>query len=188
MTGELKRRIGWLVALIAAIWLVQGLNLISGYALNGWLGLDPRDLTGLIGIPAMPFLHGSVSHAVSNTVPLIVLGSLLSVVTRGQVMPVNLVIVLLGGALVWLLARDAIHVGASGLLFGWFGFLLTRGVLDRSLLASGIAMFVAVFYGAMIWGVLPRDPSVSWESHLLGAIAGIAAAVLLPARVAVEKR
>lgn len=177
---ELKGRFFWILGLIAVIWAVQGVNMATGYALNPALGLDPRDLSGLPGIVAMPFLHASVPHAMTNTGSIFVLGGLAGAVARERFIGVTLSIILGGGVLVWLLARDAIHVGASGLTFGWFGFLLVRGVVERSLVAMVASAGVAVIYGAMIWGVLPGDRDVSWESHLYGAIAGGIVAIRLP--------
>ncbi len=93
------------------------------------------------------------------------------------------VVVGLGGALVWLLGSSAIHIGASGLVFGWFGFLIMRGLVDRSIVTLGAAVLVAVLYGSIIWGALPGQPGVSWEAHLFGAIAGAVAAFLTRAQV-----
>jgi len=95
----------------------------------------------------------------------------------------NVVVVGLGGTLVWLLGSSAIHIGASGLVFGWFGFLITRGLVDRSPVTLGASVLVGLFYGSIIWGVLPGQPGVSWEAHLFAAIAGAAAAFLIRAHV-----
>ena len=89
------------------------------------------------------------------------------------------VVIGLGGGLVWLFGSSAIHIGASGLIFGWFGFLVARGFVDRSLTTLGAALVGGVLYGSIIWGVLPGQPGVSWEAHLFGAIAGAVAAVLV---------
>jgi len=89
---------------------------------------------------------------------------------------VNAVVIGLGGGLVWLFGSSAIHIGASGLVFGWFGFLVARGLVDRSPITLGAALVVGVLYGSILWGVLPGQPGVSWEAHLFGVIAGAAAA------------
>jgi len=96
---------------------------------------------------------------------------------------VNAVIVVLGGALVWLFGSFAIHVGASGLVFGWFGFLLARGLVDRSFTTLAAAVLVGLLYGSFVWGVLPGQPGVSWEAHLFGAIAGVVAAIVIRTHV-----
>ncbi|MBV7393226.1 rhomboid family intramembrane serine protease [Mameliella sp. DP3N28-2] len=172
-------RFGWLIGLLAVIWGVEAVNLVTGYRLNDWFGLQPRTLSGLDGVALMPLLHGSVAHAAANTVPLAVLGGILVLTARQVAIMATLVIVFVGGLAVWLLGNPAIHVGASGLIFGWFGFLLARGVVERRPGPLAVAVGVAVVYGTMIWGVLPGQPGVSWESHLFGAGAGVLAASLL---------
>ncbi|MGR3484930.1 MAG: rhomboid family intramembrane serine protease [Paracoccaceae bacterium] len=176
-------RLSVLAGLIALLWGVQVVNFVLGYALNPALGLIPRRVAGLDGVLAMPLLHGSFGHLASNTVPLAVMGALLAVTATRALVAVNAVIVGLGGALVWLLGSPAIHVGASGLVFGWFGFLVARGVVDRSPVTLAAALAVGLVYGALIWGVLPGTPGVSWEAHLFGALAGVAAAVLIRTHV-----
>ena len=175
----MRERFGWLVALLAVIWGVEAVNLATGYALNPLLGLTPRAVSGLDGILFMPLLHGSVGHAAANSVPLVVLGGLLAATARQVVLAASAIIVGLGGIGVWLFGQTAIHVGASELIFGWFAFLLVRGVVERRLIPFLVAAGVAFVYGTMIWGVLPSQPGVSWEAHLMGALAGGFAAVLL---------
>ena len=169
--------------LIAVIWIVQTLNLLLGYSLNDWFGLEPRRLVGLIGVPAMPFLHGSISHAAANTVPLLALGMIGTFAAPGRIWSATVPIVLLCGIAVWLLARSGTVVGASGLIFGWFGFLLALGALERSLRTLLGAGIVVVLYGGMIWGVLPQmNGRISWEAHLAGAVAGAAVAFIMVRR------
>lgn len=172
-------RFGWLVALLGVIWAIAAVNLITGYALNGWFGLRPRSFGGLDGILFMPLLHGSLTHAAANTVPLAILGGLMAVTARRVALAASALIVGLGGFGVWIFGKTAIHVGASGLIFGWFGFLVARGLIEKRLVPLVTAVGVALIYGTMVFGVLPGQPGVSWESHLLGAVAGLAAALLL---------
>ena len=115
--------------------------------------------------------------------PLLLLGALLAATTTRALVAMNVVVIGLGGTLVWLLGSPAVHIGASGLVFGWFGFLITRGFIDRSAVTLGAAGLVGVFYGSVTWGVLPGQPGVSWEAHLFGAIAGAVAAFLIRAQV-----
>lgn len=170
------KRFGWLAALLAVIWVAEAVNLLTGNALNGWLGQRPRSLGGLDGIVFMPLLHGSIAHAAANTAPLAVLGALLVITARSVAVMASLLIVVLGGLGVWLFGTPAIHVGASGLIFGWFGFLVARGLVEKRLVPLLVAAGVALVYGTMVWGVLPGQPGVSWESHFFGALAGIVAA------------
>ncbi|SDL92931.1 Membrane associated serine protease, rhomboid family [Aliiruegeria lutimaris] len=164
---------------MVVIWAVEVVNLLTGYALNGLLGLRPRSLGGLDGILFMPVLHGSLGHAAANTLPLIVFGSLLAVSARKLALGATAIIVGLGGLGVWLFGSSAVHIGASGLIFGWFGFLLARGIVEKRLVPLLVTVGVALAYGAMIWGVLPGQSGVSWESHFFGAAAGVLAAFFL---------
>jgi membrane associated rhomboid family serine protease len=177
------RRASTLVAFVAMLWLLQVVNWITGYGMNPTFGLIPRDLGGLDGIIAMPFLHGSFAHLMANTPPLLVMGALLVATTTRALLPVNAMVIGLGGGLVWLFGNSAIHIGASGLIFGWFGFLVVRGLVDRSWITLGAASVVGVLYGSILWGVLPGQTGVSWEAHLFGAISGAAAAFLVRTHV-----
>ena len=181
------RRTAALAAFVALLWAVQVVNWITGYGLNPAFGLIPRHGCGLDGVIAMPLLHGSFSHLMANTPPLLVMGGLLVATTTRGLLSVNAVVIGLGGALVWLFGSSAIHIGASGLVFGWFGFLIARGLVDRSPITLGAALVVGVLYGSILWGVLPSQPGVSWEAHLFGAIAGAAAAVLVRTHVHVPR-
>ena len=172
-------RMTWVIGLLVAIWLVALLNLMTGYSLNGWFGLEPRAVRGLDGVLLMPLLHGSLSHAAANTVPLVVLGGVVATTAERVALTATALIVLLGGFAVWVFGKSAIHVGASGLIFGWFGFLVARGFIERRVLPMLVAAAVVLVYGTMIWGVLPGQPGVSWESHLFGALSGVLAAFVL---------
>ncbi|KIT14233.1 rhomboid family intramembrane serine protease [Jannaschia aquimarina] len=176
-------RFAWLVVLLSAIWVVQAVNWVTGYVLNGWLGLIPRTVAGLDGVLFMPLLHGSFSHAAANTGPLAVFGGLLTLTARAHIAPATAIVVALGGFAVWVLGGAAIHIGASGLIFGWFGYLLARGLVDRRPVPLLVTVGVALIYGTMLWGVLPGQPGVSWEAHLFGAVSGICAAFLLRGRL-----
>jgi membrane associated rhomboid family serine protease len=177
------RRGAALIAFVALLWAVQVVNWITGYGLNSAFGLIPRQFGGLDGVIAMPLLHGSFAHLMANTPPLLVMGALLVATTTRALLAVNAVVIGLGGGLVWLMGSSAIHVGASGLVFGWFGFLVIRGLVDRSPVTLGAALLVGLLYGSILWGVLPGQPGVSWEAHLFGAVAGAAAAILVRTHV-----
>jgi membrane associated rhomboid family serine protease len=172
-----------LLTFVALLWAVQIVNWIIGYGLNPVFGLIPRDVSGLDGVIAMPFLHGSFAHLMANTPPLLVMGVLLMATATRALLAVNAVVIGLGGSLVWLFGTSAVHIGASGLVFGWFGFLVARGLVDRSPITLGAALIVGVLYGSILWGVLPGQPGVSWEAHLFGAIAGATAAFLIRTHV-----
>lgn len=181
------RRTAALVAFVALLWAVHLLNWIIGYGLNPAFGLIPRHVSGLDGVIAMPLLHGSFAHLMANTLPLLVMGGLLVATTTRALLPVNAVMIGLGGGLVWRFGSSAIHIGASGLVFGWFGFLVARGLVDRSPITLGAALVVGVLYGSLLWGVFPGQPGVSWEAHLFRALAGAAAAFLVRTHVHVPR-
>jgi membrane associated rhomboid family serine protease len=177
------RRATALAAFVALLWAVQVVNWSIGYGFNPAFGLIPRHVSGLDGVIAMPLLHGSFGHLMANTPPLLVMGGLLVATTTRALLAVNAVVIGLGGGLVWLFGGSAIHIGASGLVFGWFGFLVARGLVDRSPITLGASLVVGVLYSSILWGALPGQPGVSWEAHLFGAIAGAAAAFLVRTHV-----
>ena len=162
-----------ILILIILIWVIEIINLTLGHRLNLWLGLEPRSITGLVGVPTMPFLHGSIEHAAANTIPLIILGGIGVAVAPKRFWRASIAIVVVSGLAVWIMARPGIVVGASGLIFGWFGFLITLGAIERSLRAILGAVAVIILYGGMIWGIFPTSGvRISWEAHLFGAMAG----------------
>ena len=157
--------------LVALIWVVEVVNLFLGHRLVS-LGILPRSFTGLIGIPLAPMLHSGFWHAVSNTVPLLILGALTLAGGKRMFWETTVNVTLLSGALVWIFAREAYHVGASGLVFGYFGVILARAITERSITAIAIAIVTVMAYGGLLWGILPLRSHVSFESHLFGLIAG----------------
>jgi membrane associated rhomboid family serine protease len=166
------------IGLIAILWLVEIVNTALQHKLCHF-GIMPRTIPGLIGIPLSPFLHYGIAHLLANTLPLAVLGGLIAFSNSKLFNKSTLIIIIIGGLGVWLAGRSAYHVGASGLVFGYFGFLIARGWYEKSLSAILVAIFVAIFYGGMIWGVLPVAVYISWEAHLFGFLAGVLAARVL---------
>ena len=171
-----------ILIVLAAIWLVETVNFAFGHGFTTW-GIEPRSLTGLLGIPLAPFIHAGFWHALSNTVPLLVLGGLTLTIGERRFWLTTLAIIVLSGLLVWLFARTAYHVGASGLVFGYFGVLIGRALIERSIVSIAIACLVVALYGGLIWGLLPIGRHISFETHLFGLIAGIATASM-PGRCA----
>lgn len=168
-----------IAVLVALMWLVGMLNLLFDYGLSEY-GVIPRTAEGLIGIPLMPFLHGSFDHLVVNTLPMVVLGGLVAIQGSRKFLTATVFITLVGGGALWVVGRTAIHVGASGVIFGYFGYLIARAWYTRSIVAVLIAVVVAVVYGGILLGVLPFfQDGVSWEGHLTGLIAGALAARLM---------
>nr|VFJ95678.1 MAG: Rhomboid family protein [Candidatus Kentron sp. H]VFJ96523.1 MAG: Rhomboid family protein [Candidatus Kentron sp. H]VFK02448.1 MAG: Rhomboid family protein [Candidatus Kentron sp. H] len=171
-------RFGPVILFVILIWVIEIVNLFTGHGLSA-LGILPRTPQGLMGIPLSPFLHAGLMHAALNTVPLLVLGALVSLRGVGTWLMASGIIVFIGGGAVWLLGRESYHIGASGLVFGYFGFLVGRVWYDRRLASLAVAVITVLLYGGLIWGVLPTRWHVSWEGHLFGLIAGIIAARVL---------
>lgn len=174
---DTKQQIKWVVGVLVVISAIEIINLLTGRALNQF-GNFSRHVPGLKGILFGPFLHASLHHFFSNLIPLAVFTYLMLQYGTKRYWLVTLWIVLLSGSLVWLFGRSASHIGASGLIYGYFGFLLVAGFLSRSFKLLAISLIVAFFYGGLIFGVMPTRPFVSWESHLFGFIAGVIAARL----------
>lgn len=160
----------------ATIWLAFIANWLIPIEFNQY-GIVPRTLSGLLGIFVSPLLHANFSHIASNTVPLVILLILLAGSRANSWMIVSLV-VLLGGGLLWLFGRHAIHIGASGLIYGLIAFLIVAGLLERRFVPLLISVGVGFAYGStLLSGVLPSVGSqISWDGHLTGAIAGAAVA------------
>ena len=167
-----KARAAALFGTLALIWAVSLYGLYVDERLVFALALVPRRVDGLPGILSAPLVHGSFAHLLANTFPLLILGGMVVIRGGAYYLTTTFPIVVLGGLGLWLLGRDAAHIGASGLLFGYFGFLVARGYYERRLGSIAVSIVVVVAYGGMIAGVLPRDDQVSWEAHLFGLIAG----------------
>lgn len=167
---------------VAVLWVIEGIDVAASHRLDGW-GIRPRTDEGLAGILAAPLLHGGWGHLVANTVPALVLGFLTLATGIARGLAATAIIWLAGGLAVWLLAGDhSVHIGASGLVFGWLTYLVVQGFVDRNPLEIGIGLVVLLVYGGVLWGVLPGQPGVSWQGHLFGAIAGVLAAVVVSER------
>ena len=160
--------------LLWVIYLVTHLLDISTYK----LGILPRNFSGLIGIFTSPLIHGGFSHLISNTAPLIVMGLGIFYFYPKVAYKVFTIIYLGTGVLVWIFAREVYHIGASGIIYGFVSFLFFSGIFRKDNRSIALALVVIFLYGGLIWGVLPVEKGVSWESHLFGAIAGIIASFI----------
>jgi membrane associated rhomboid family serine protease len=177
MVGRFKTRAQVLAGLIAVMWLLEIADLLLFQGALDADGIRPRTQAGLWGILSAPFLHGGFAHLLANSVPLLVLGWLVLLRGLRDFVWVTLVAVLLGGLGVWLFGgANTVHIGASGLVFGYLGYHLLRGYWERSLSAILIAVVAGLLYGSALWGILPTRQGVSWESHLFGFAGGAAAA------------
>lgn len=139
-------------------------------------GILPRQMSGLIGILCAPFIHLDQTHLLTNMASLIVLGPVLAMHGRRIFLVATVTILVFGGMGVWLVGSTSYHIGASGLIFGYLGFLLLRGWYVKRFLPIAISLLVAFYFGGALIGIVPGDPKVSWISHFCGFIAGIIAA------------
>jgi membrane associated rhomboid family serine protease len=169
-------------AMIAVMWLTEVIDLATGQRLDDF-GIHPRDVGGLPEILSAPFLHVGFGHLLSNTVPFAVMGAAIAFGGLVRVALVTLVVAVVSGLGVWLVApSNEVHLGASGVVFGYATYLVTRGILSRRLMeiAVGVAV-VAIFGIGLLQGLLPQE-RISWQAHLFGAIGGVVAAYLLAGR------
>lgn len=180
ITRELQSHAAILGGFVALLWTIEIVDFsVFGGRLNSY-GIRPRSLDGLEGILFMPFLHGSFAHLAANTLPFATLGWLIMLREISDFFVVSAVTVLVSGLGVWLTgASNSVHIGASGLIFGYFGFLLLRGFFERSFTAILVSLIVGFFYGSLILGVLPSQPGISWQAHFFGFVGGVLAAQLL---------
>jgi membrane associated rhomboid family serine protease len=179
ITRELKTQALILGGFVALIWAIEIVNLFVFRGALRTYGIYPRHLIGLRGVVFAPFLHGGIGHLMANTVPLITLGWLVMLRRTSDFFTVSVITMFVSGVGTWLFGATAFHIGASGLIFGYFGFLLLRGYFERNIPSLLLSIIVFFFYGGLIWGVLPTQPGVSWEGHLFGFLGGVLAARLI---------
>lgn len=157
---------------LATFWAAFAANLVTGGALIQY-GVIPRTTTGLRGILFAPFIHGSLNHLVANSVPFLVLGWLVMLRNARHFIPVTLVSMLGAGLMAWLVgAPGSMHVGASGVVFGYLGFLMLSGWFARSFASIALSIGVTVAWGGLVFGVMPGEPGISWQAHLGGFLGG----------------
>jgi membrane associated rhomboid family serine protease len=162
------------------LWVIRSVQSIGGWEF-GYLGIYPRHWSGLIGIITSPLIHAGFSHLIANSVPLLVLGSALFYFYKDIALKVFILVYLFTGIWVWAGAREAYHIGASGVVYGLFAFIFVSGIIRQHAGLMSVAMIIAFLYGGMIWGVFPEffpGKHISWESHLLGLVAGFILAVI----------
>jgi membrane associated rhomboid family serine protease len=176
------------VAMAAVMWVVEVLDQVAGGRLDA-NGIEPRDFDGLDGVVWAPFLHGGFDHLIGNTIPFLLFGGAIALGGAYRVAVVTAVVALVGGLGTWLVApTDTVHIGASGLVFGFAAYLVGRGAFTRHPLQIAIGLLVLVIWGAtLLQGLVPEN-GISWQGHLFGAIGGVVAARLLHRRPASHAR
>lgn len=160
------------ILMVAIMWLVYGLELMNETSYSAY-GLLPRDTTGLRGIFFMPFLHGSFNHIVNNSLPFIVLGTMLYHFYPRVATRVILWSWVLSGVWLWVGARASFHIGASGLIYALGSFLFFAAIFAKNFKLMRISLLVVFLYGSLIWGIFPIKEGISWEGHLFGGLAGL---------------
>lgn len=173
-----------MIIVVALLWLVEAVNLATDNRLDEY-GIRPRSVDGLWGILLAPFLHASVSHLIGNTVPLVVLGWIGLVGNQVRFFGATAIAWVTSGLGAWLIGPpNAVVVGASGVVYGWIGYLIVRGWVARDVGQALVGVVVLVVYGGgAVWGALPLvSGHVAWQAHLFGVLGGVLGAYLLDAR------
>jgi membrane associated rhomboid family serine protease len=157
---------------VLLLWGIYFFQLFTGVDLTVF-GIVPRTEFGLIGIITAPLLHGGFVHLLSNTIPLLILGTTLYLFYPRAAARVFYMSYILTDILVWMVARPSIHIGSSGIVYGLAFYLLFIGVFRKDFVSVSISILTAFMYGGIVFGILPGQPFVSWETHLMGAIVGV---------------
>jgi len=168
-----------ILIMVVVMWGLEVVDIAAGHRLDR-LGIEPRDADGLVGVVTAPFLHAGFGHLASNTVPFVALGLAIAFSGLARLAKVTVIVMLVGGLGTWLLApENTVHIGASGVVFGYAAYLIVRGIFNRSLGELALAAVVVLFMGgALLGGLVPRS-GVSWQGHLFGALGGLVAARVL---------
>ena len=160
------------ILLVTILIAVKVVEMEWGANFTDW-GVLPRDLKGLRGIVFSVFIHGDWKHLINNSIPLFILGTALFYFYKEVAIRVSLLSLLLSSFYTWISARYSYDIGASGLVYALFGFLLISGFLRKHVQLIGLSFLVAFLYGSLVWGILPLDKHVSWEGHFWGLAVGI---------------
>lgn len=165
--------------LVMAMWVLEVVDTIDHHKLDQY-GIEPRDTDGLVGIVAAPFLHAGFGHLIGNTVPFVVMGVLIALGGPARVLAVTGIVGLVSGLGVWLIGpENTNHIGASGIVFGYATYLMTRGFYNRNVLEIVVGIVIFAIFGTALLGGLAPHEGISWQGHLFGAIGGVIAARLL---------
>lgn len=173
-----KEQIWLIIKLLSLIWVINLANWAMGSVLNV-LGTIPRNRRGLLGIVCSWFLHANFNHLFFNSIPLFVLSLLLISFNKKMFFDATILIILLEGVSVWLLGRRGNHIGASGLIAGYFGFSLVFAYENASIVSIFLSGILLYYFGSILLSLFPSEDRTSWESHLLGFITGIATYFLM---------
>ena len=166
-------------AIVALLWAVEIVDVAVRHRLDRF-GVQPHTVRGLRGVALAPFLHSGFGHLIGNTIPFAVMGFIVLTGGLRRFVAVSLVVAVVSGLGMWLFgSSNEVHIGASGIVFGYLGYLLSRGFFEDKIGQIAVGVLVGVVYGGMIWGVLPTARGVSWQGHLFGFLGGMFAARML---------
>ena len=171
------------LGMVVLMWALEAVDAVAPGAPLDHYGIHPREPGGLLEVFSAPFLHVGFGHLISNTVPFAVMGAAIALGGLARVALVTLIVAVVSGIGVWLIApSNEVHLGASGLVFGYASYLVTRGILSRRLVELAVGIGVAGVWGiGLLQGLLPQE-RISWQAHLFGAIGGVVAAYYLASR------
>jgi membrane associated rhomboid family serine protease len=169
-------------AMVALMWILEVVDVVADHRLDDY-GIHPRDVDGLPEIFAAPFLHAGFAHLISTPVPFLAMGAAIALGGLVRVAVVTLIVATVSGFGTWLIAAsNSVHLGASGVVFGYATYLVARGILSRRLSELAVGVVVIAIWGiGLLQGLLPQD-RISWQAHLFGAVGGVIAAVALVRR------
>jgi len=166
-------------AMVALMWGLEVIDSIAGGSLDQY-GIEPREDGGLVGVVAAPFLHAGFGHLIANTLPFVVMGLVIAFKGAMRVLAVTAIVGLASGLGTWLVAPEfTLHIGASGVVFGYATYLISRGAFNRDALELAVGLIVVLVWGTALLGGLRPEDGISWQGHLFGAVGGVVAARML---------
>ncbi len=179
-SGRLKSGLTFGLGYLVLVWTV---HLINTFIFAGGLdnfGIRPRDFSGIWGIFFAPLLHADFNHLIGNSIPGAIFCFLVGLSGRKAFLEVSTIVMLCAGLGTWLTGGPAtVHIGASGMIYGWLAYLIIRGLFNRSFSQTVLGVLLAFAYSGLVWGVLPTTEGVSWQGHLFGALGGILAGMII---------
>lgn len=183
---DFKKALTVPAAFIAILWVIKFAEVIFDFELT-FMGNYPLEFSSLIGIVTSPLIHGDFNHLISNTFSLLILMIFLFSFYKQSAIKILAVIWLVGGLMVWLLARSSFHIGASGLVYGLCSFFFFSGIIGRDRKSLTLALIVVFLYSGLVVGLFPVKERVSWEGHLFGAVSGLIAAFIFTDRTSKKR-
>jgi membrane associated rhomboid family serine protease len=182
---SLRMQMRILGLIVAIFWVVVIFDVFlpKEQSLVLWGGIRPREVASLVNIFTCPFVHDDFVHLIANTIPFVIYAWIIMIRSSKQFLQVSLIVTIVSGLGIWLCGtKDIVHFGASGVIFGYLGFLLLHGYFERRWDSVLLSIVVAVFFGGALWGLLPTRPETSWSGHVFGFLGGVLAARLLVRR------